>query len=558
MLNSSIIMREKYGWEFFQNNNTKIWFFNDQKKNNSEKMISDMFYILCKPNTTKNDIIYWIKKIPSHFSIVVESGTFVIAAVDRVCTVPIFVVMRKNEILISNYAPMLKKKCAMGSEDLDLSAGLEIYMSGYTIGSKTLYKGLERLEAGECVVCHKGLLSREYYYTYSPWKLNNTSPQNLRKKFTDVCFEVLTNLKDSVDGRQIVIPLSAGNDSRLIASGLKELGVKNVVCFTYGRKGSFELPASRSIADKLGYKWLYIPDNIKNKRNFFKSDVFRKYVHEFESYAAIPNVQDIYEVSQLRQNSLIDAEAVIVNGNSGDFISGGHVNVLLDGQKSLKSMNELNWELFLDKHYSLWRDCRTAVNDSYIISELEKILSLRNISPKSFNKYQYAIMECIELIGRQSKIVTGQQRAYEYFGYDWRLPLWSNEMLAFWETVPYEDKINQNLYIETLHENNWGDVWLDIKVNNKVIKPITLRWIRMLFKVLFVLAGKSKWNRFDKNVFEYFIHPSHALTIEPYFRVLFDFQGHRGTNSWLSRNLLKANGVNSVHTIVPQQIKTTI
>ena len=99
MLNSSIIMREKYGWEFFQNNNTKIWFFNDQKKNNSEKMISDMFYILCKPNTTKNDIIYWIKKIPSHFSIVVESGTFVIAAVDRVCTVPIFVVMRKLNLI---------------------------------------------------------------------------------------------------------------------------------------------------------------------------------------------------------------------------------------------------------------------------------------------------------------------------------------------------------------------------------------------------------------------------------------------------------------------------
>ena len=43
---------------------------------------------------------------------------------------------------------------------------------------------------------------------------------------------MLTEIGD----RQIIIPLSAGNDSRLVASILKYLGAKNVKCYSYGTK----------------------------------------------------------------------------------------------------------------------------------------------------------------------------------------------------------------------------------------------------------------------------------------------------------------------------------
>jgi asparagine synthase (glutamine-hydrolysing) len=530
-----IDMRLKYGWKLYQEKNMNFWFCGYQYNDEIKNILSNLSTILKKSSV--QDVLSWVKEISGNFSVVVETNEWTIAVVDKICTIPIFTFMKKGEILISNHTSFFKNISNL--ENVNFLARLEISMSGYTNNSKSLYCGLSRLEGGECAIYHKGIFLREYYYTYSPWKTKVRSEKHLKKEFTDVCINTLKQMKNSINGRQIVIPLSAGNDSRLIASGLKNLGVENVICFSYGRKGNFETEASKNIAKKLGYKWLYFPITIKGKRDFFKSDVYRKYVKDFESYSSIPNIQEIYEVSLLKNNILIDDDAVIVNGNSGDFISGGHVKAVLNKKYKPKNLDELNYKSFLDKHYSLWGDLRGPINDSYIVSELKKNLSLRVEKLPDLGKYHYAIMECLECIGRQSKIVTNQQRAYDYFGYDWRLPLWSDEMLNFWESVPYEYKISQNLYINTLHENNWGSVWLDIKVNNKVIRPFVLRWLRILFKVLFIPIGKSKWHKFEKNVFEYFMHPAYVLTAVSYFRVLFDCRGYRNVGSWLSHDFLK-------------------
>jgi|APSaa5957512535_1039671.scaffolds.fasta_scaffold27802_2 asparagine synthase (glutamine-hydrolysing) len=541
--NHYIFMRERYGWKLYQNDNIKLWFCGYQYNSTIDDMLRDISSILYKNSTDKYDILNWIKDISGHFAIVIETTEWVVVAVDKICTIPIFIVNRENNIFISNHAPILKKECNIGKADLDQSAGLEVAMSGYTIGSKTLYHKLERLEAGECLLSHKGLLFRDFYYTYYPCKTRNSTNKQLKKDFTDVCINTLVNLKNSSDGRQIVIPLSAGNDSRAIASGLKELGVKNVICFSYGRNGNFETPISKVISEKLGYKWLHIPVSMKDKRSFFKSDVYHKYITEFESYGAIPNIQEVYEISLLKQNPLVDDDAIIVNGNTGDFISGGHVNKISDVEYMPKNISEINWDYFLQKHYSLWEDLRFETNDSYIVSELKKILFLRFTTLIDFEKCHYSIMECLECIGRQSKYVAAQQRTYEYFGYEWRLPLWSDEMLDFWEHIPYKYKFGQNLYIETLRENNWGGVWLDTKANDKKINPCLLRWTRTFFKIFFIPIGKSKWHRFERNALKYFIHPSYALTIVPYLKILFDYRGYRSKDSWLSYKMLKSEGL---------------
>jgi asparagine synthase (glutamine-hydrolysing) len=533
-----IIMRDGYGWNLYQNHNIKMWFFGCQHSNNINNMMGVVSSM--SPKTSiDNEVLDWISNISGHFSVVVETSSWALSVVDKICTVPVFMVKFKNSVFISNHAPVLKEKCMIGCDNLDKFAGLEIAMSGFTIGNKTLYHNLESLESGECMLFSNSSVHKRYYYTYSPWKVNYKNNSHLKEVFTTNLIRELMDLKNSVNGRQIVIPLSAGNDSRLIASGLKNLGVENVVCFSYGRKGNFETPISKNIAKKLGYKWLHLPVNIKEKRIFFKSDVYRKYVEDFESYNSVPNTQEIYEIFLLKENPMIDAAAVIVNGNSGDFISGGHIPLVDNKEKAGIS----RWNLYLDKHYSSWEVLRTKSSDFYIVSELNKVLLSRSIVPINLKEYSYSIMECLECVGRQSKLVIRQQRAYDYFGYEWRLPLWSDRMLNFWEGVPYEYKIRQKLYIDTICENNWGDVWLDIKVNNKTINPYFLRWVRIFFKIILSVAGRKKWHRFEKNAFEYFMHPSYALTVIPYFRVLFNRNGYRNAKSWLSYKMLKDNGL---------------
>jgi len=545
-----IMMREKYGWKLYEKEDIKVWLCGYQY-HGLENVFDTILSHVVKA-TTKHDVLKWIKNIKGHFSIIVETSDWVIALVDKICSYPIYTFTRGNDTYISNHAPVLKQECSLKESSYNPMAALEIAMSGFTIGSKTLYFGLDRLKGGECLLSYKGVLSREVYYTYSPYESNSKTKDQLKKEFTDVFMKVLIDLRDSSNGRQIAIPLSAGNDSRLIASGLKKLGVKNVVCFSYGRKGNFETPISKLIADKLGYKWIYLSDNMRDKYNFFRSDSYINYVAEFESYGSIPNVQEVYEISLLKKNKEIDNDAIIVNGNSGDFISGGHVNSIVNIKDTAHSIDEINWDKFLHKHYSLWNYLRVNSNDAYIVSELKSMIPTIFTDMGNVRDSQYAIMESLECIGRQSRIVIGQQRTYDYFGYEWRLPFWSDEMLNFWEGIPCKYKVDQGLYIEALRENNWGNVWSDIKVNDKKIKPYTLRLIRMLFKFLFIPLGKLKWYRFEKNVFEYFMHPSYALTVEPYFKILLDYRGYRSTNSWLASKMLKNNDIDIDSVILPK------
>jgi len=540
-----IVIREKYGWKFYQNNNVKLWFCGYIYDINIEELSTKVAHII-DSNADNNAILNQINNLSGHFAFVVKYKSFVISSVDKICSIPLFFSKKNGNIFISNHASCLKNKRYLHDDLPDKQSRLDISMSGYTIGNKTLYHGINSIVGGECIIFHKGLFYKEYYYTYSPWRVIVKSENQLQSELSNIFLTIFKKIKYSVGDRQIVIPLSAGNDSRLIASGLKEVGVTNVVCLSYGRKGNFEAPISKAIADKLGYMWVYLPDILNDKQKFFQSKVYREYVNSFESFAVIPNIQEIYEISLLKKTNLIDDNAVIINGNSGDFISGGHIRSISEAKFRPKVADEVDWSKFLDKHYSLWEDLRTEGNDNCIISELNDNMLSRVKKPLNLKKYNYAIMECFECLGRQSKMVLGQQRAYEYFGYKWRLPLWSDEMLNFWESVPYKYKVDQYLYLKTLRENNWGDVWLDIKVNNKIIYPIYLRWLRILFKILFIILGKSRWHRFEKNVFEYFLHPSYALAPISYFRVLFDSRGYRNIASWLSFKMLKSNDVKDV------------
>jgi asparagine synthetase B (glutamine-hydrolysing) len=152
-------------------------------------------------------------------------------------------------------------------------------------------------------------------------------------------------------------------------------------------------------------------------------------------------------------------------------------------------------------------------------------------------------MECI---GRQSRLVTNQQRAYDFVGYEWRLPLWSEEFLDFWERVPPQYKVRQRLYKDVLAENNWGGVWKNIDVNKKLIRPNSLRIIRLFIRILVAPFGKKAWHRVEKNIFYYWMHQSYAVTVVPYWKSLFDRIGQRNINSWTANQFIKRNGFKGV------------
>ena len=491
-----------------------------------------------------------ILNMSGHFALIAKfSNDSCFLAVDKICSIPVYDAVKENRYAVSNYAPYLKKIFSMSDIDVSLKSLLEISMSGFSIGNKTIYRDINRLTAGECVLWDHGKRYKNYYYTYSPYQGSLNNYTTLKNEFKKICLESTKKLIDSVNGKQIVISLSAGNDSRLIVSCLKELSYKNVVCFTYGRRGNYEVNTSKRVAESLGYKWIYVRDSIRKKRAFFKSSIYKDYVKTFESYASVPNTQDIYEIYTLKTRNIISNDAVIVNGNSGDFISGGHIPSKLDTKKDFINNNDIDWGLFLNKHYSLWKKLRNSLNDKIITSHLSQA-ALERLKLKTGDKVSiYSLMETMEYMGRQSRIVMGQQRSSDFIGHEWRLPLWSEDFLNFWERVPLEYKIGQLLYKDAISENNWGGVWKDIDVNNKLIRPNILRFTRFCAKVIMLPFGKKKWHSVERNVFVYWMHPSYARTVTSYLKILFDRRGEKNTSSWTADQFIERNGFGNVVSI---------
>ena len=539
--NINIIVSERFGWKKHQIGEFDIWFngyiLNDEKMSflnrGAELLHSDL--------STNNDFDDWVRSTQGHFSFIISNKKKILCSVDHVRTIPLFYTLSSIEIIVSNHAPNISKIISTNEKKYNKQAALEISMSGYTIGKKTLYENIFQLTAGEMLLFNNGELNREYYYTYTPWLVKNRTLTSLKNKFKDVFLSSLEEVVKESSGRQIVVPLSAGNDSRAIASALKYIGSKNVLCFSYGRKNNFEMSAGQLISDKLGYKWIGIPLTLAGQRKFNHSNEFKSFLSATDMFSSSPHIQEVSAISMLRKNKLIDNNAIILNGSTGDYISGGHIPTNHLGPAI--NMDDY-FESFLSKHYGLWKNLSTNSNNSYIYKELISNFEQRcNVDINNI-KTTHGVLECMEYLGRQSKYIMSMQRVYEFYGFDWRLPFWSNQMLDFWESVPVDYKYNSNLYKSTLVENNWGGVWTsEFNLNNNPFNK-TINSLRLILKFCALPFGESGKQLIDKNIYGYMSDITCNSSIVPYSKMLFDTKGYRNNVSWISKKYLNNKSLN--------------
>ena len=259
----SVNVREWYGWRYYQIRGFDIWFNGYILNTDQKSFLNKGVELLDSDSTTDDDFDYWVKGTQGHFSFIFLKETQLLCSVDHVRTMPLFYTLNSRKVVVSNYAPDIGKIIGINRKKYNNQAALEIAMSGYTIGKKTLYPQISQLCAGELLIVRNNKAEVREYYRYSPWKVNRKSKAQLKKELTDVSRQVLEDMVENADGRQFVIPLSAGNDSRFIASGLKELGVKNVFCFSYGLENNFEVKTAGQVAKHLGYSWTHIPLSVE-------------------------------------------------------------------------------------------------------------------------------------------------------------------------------------------------------------------------------------------------------------------------------------------------------
>lgn len=471
-----------------------------------------------------------LARMHGHFALVVVAPGWACAVVDRVRSIPLIWGRGADGFLLAQEAAAMIRRLGLGPANVDPDAALAIGMSGFTIGNDTVYRRVHQVGPGEFALFRHGASVPELgrYHRFEPWRPVPADHATLRRRLSRVTLDIYEKLIAEAAGRPIAIPLSAGRDSRLVASALVHLGYRNVLCFAFGLAGNHEAKASQRIAHRLGLPWRFVRYTPARLAATFRSDDYLSYQASADSLTGIHFPQDYLAFRALGAEGFLPSDALVVNGQSGDFITGNHVPAALHqppADPTPGSRQARLLDAFIIKHFKQWKFLQTPKNLARIRTRLSaEIESLGGMPTQS--AADHGIYEWCEFQDRQSKYVVNGQRLYEYLGYDWRLPLWDDTYLDFWQTVPLAEKRGQSLFIDMLRTENWGDVWHDIPINAKTLRPLWLPPIRSLVKVLHAPLGAERWHAFEKRYLDYYMGNLCAHAIVPYRRVAWDGRGH--------------------------------
>ena len=262
-------------------------------------------------------------------------------------------------------------------------------------------------------------------------------------------------------------------------------------------------------------------------KKFFSSIDRKNYFDYASGLNTVPQIPEYYGLLRLRQEKLIDDNGIIINGQTGDFITGGHIPNLIreDDLNTDKLINAL-----IDKHFSLWSNLKTPENVSIVSKRILAQLDLppgKGLSREEFAKYY----ELYEWEARQSKYVVNGQRIYEWLGYDWRLPFWSDELMKFWRKVGWQMKLGQSFYKKFLIERNYASVFDLSSPENNSYMPYFVKLFRKSMGGLGFILSKDfgvfvdKYTRYFMNYAPFYHHAS-------YLQYLKDAEWHRNPISY--------------------------
>lgn len=453
-----------------------------------------------------------------HFAIVVKKNDFLFASVDRVRSIPLFYGSCNGQFYLSDDARWVRAK--LNDYKPYPLAVAEFRYAGFVTGRDTLFPKVKQLQAGECLLVQNGadgLKVMPYrYYAYIGKNFFASSLDELVPLLDAVFLHAFERLIQYANGRTLVVPLSAGLDSRLVIAMLKRIGYEKVIAFSYGKKGNKESITSREVATRIGYPWLFIPYTKQLWRDWYYSKEFDAYSRYSDGLCSLPHIQDWPAVWNLKEQYLIPDDAIFVPGHTGDFISGGHIPIYflrleqIDKSKLVDSI--------IKKHYRLWdfthepRELQDKIKDR-ILSRLAN-LPVNNV------KEAGCTIEYFDWQERQPKHVLNSLRIYEFWGYDWRIPLWDTKIMQFWQRIPFEQKFGKLLYKHYLEQKNFFGVFsnllTDERRGNSSLKK------HALFKRLSGLYHNYGYHRVEsyrKRYLDYYLHEHQYFGIYSYAHV---------------------------------------
>ncbi|MDX1702031.1 MAG: asparagine synthase C-terminal domain-containing protein [Melioribacteraceae bacterium] len=329
---------------------------------------------------------------------------------------------------------------------LDTVAINDFLLTGYVTGNKTLSPSWFQTEASTIIE----LSSRATTIAYSTFQ-TEVKEQNFDELVSELKLllnQIFDDLKARLGDRKIILPLSGGYDSRIIALMLRDRNLSSqITTFTYGKPNNLEANVSQQIANRLNLDWHYYPYSKSMWKDMYVSDEWQDYVDYTFNLASAPHIQDFPSVKKIIEDLNIE-NGVFMPGHSLDFLAGSHLPYEAVFPEKLGSDDII--EFIKTKHYKLWETKNSLNMDLQSISKrIETTFEARD---SYSSDYACSIIDDWNLRERQAKFIINSVRVYEFYNQQWTLPLWDDRLIAFFKKVPVKWKYKKYLYEFALHE----------------------------------------------------------------------------------------------------------
>lgn len=382
----------------------------------------------------KSQLSHFIAGLNGFFSVICLIEQQLLCFTDKVRSRPLFYMQHKHQLIISDQAAFIATEYAGSAEAISVTEQ-EFIHTGFVTGQDTLHPAVKQVQAAQLLQADlsSGNIATLFYYCFIP--RNHVDPlpdiKYWQHRLHTVTESVVSRLIKYANGRQIVVPLSGGYDSRALALYLRQAGYNNVVCFTFGRKGSAEVTLSNRVASELGYSWRCISYKRRMWQDLLQQPEFSAYLDFVHGLVSVPNVQVFPAVKQLVAEGYIAADAVIAPGHTSAFFS-GDINV--DNEPDEMTLKQYALRSVLARHY---QNSRHELSEELLFKVKQQIAEIYQQAKLQGIQNCNSIAEAWNYRERQAKFIINSNRYYDFFGLDWWMPFWDSEFMAFWQQAPY-------------------------------------------------------------------------------------------------------------------------
>ena len=351
-----------------------------------------------------------------------------------------------RRLVISDDSTLMRG--AVTSPRLDPRARREFLDAGFVTGTDTLLAGVHQTEQGAVVridrATGKARAVNHSLARFSEEADMVADPEEFAALLSEALDAGLGRVLEDLDRRpgspRLVLPLSGGLDSRLLAAWLTLHGaLDRTVAFTYGRPGSREVEVSRSVAEAVGLEWHaveYVPADLREAWQTQDAADFLEY-----SYAlgALPHVQDWYALRSLLARGVLRRGDVVLPGHT--IVGNMHDEWMLEEPTITRGRVA---KAIITHHQDLQGEQKRAWADPYRAAKVKEFLALRPFtgSPRDVQ----SILESYNVRERQTKYINNSMRAYEHLGLDWALPMLDVEFWSAWHRGAVELTARRDFY----------------------------------------------------------------------------------------------------------------